>query len=106
MNKLLSVSALALSFCSVAAFADTWTGYVSDAHCGAKHSEVSEANTKCVNGCLKGGADPVFVSNGKVFKFDAASKDKAKDLAGKNVTVDGTASGDTITINSISEASK
>jgi hypothetical protein len=28
------------------------TGYVSEAHCGAKHSSVSEANSKCIADCL------------------------------------------------------
>jgi len=87
------------------AMADSISGYVSESHCGAKHSEVSEAATKCINGCLKGGSDPVLVSNGKVYKFDDASKDKAKPLAGQKVTVDGTISGDSVTVNSITAAS-
>lgn len=104
MKKLMTMSALALSLGACAAMADNISGYVSDAHCGAKHSDVSEANTKCINGCLKGGSDPVLVSDGKVYKFDAASMDKAKALAGQKVTVDGTLSGDTVTVTSISAA--
>lgn len=101
MKKLFFAVPAGLALFSVASFADTMTGYVSDAHCGAKHSAVSDANTKCINGCLKGGGDAVLVSEGKVYKFDAASADKAKALAGKDVTVDGTLSGDTVTVNSI-----
>jgi hypothetical protein len=101
MKKLLFGSALALSLGSFAAFADNLTGYVSDAHCGDKHSSPSAANTKCIQTCLKGGADPVLVSNGKIYKFDAASKDQAVAHAGENVKIDGTLSGDTVTVSSI-----
>jgi hypothetical protein len=85
--------------------ADQITGYISDAHCGAAHSSVSAANTTCINKCLKGGSDPVLVSEGKVMKFaDADSKNKAKGFAGQNVTIDGSMEGDTVKINSIDKA--
>src|SRR4051794_1520060 len=100
MKKVMLASALSLSLCSFGAFADTLTGFISDANCGAKHASASDA--KCVNGCIKKGADPVLVSDGKVYKFDDASKDKAKALAGQSVTVDGSVSGDTVTVNSVS----
>jgi hypothetical protein len=101
MKKLILASALSVSLCSLSAFADTILGYISEAKCGATHSSVSEANTKCINGCMKKGADPVLVSDGKVYKFDAASKDKAKELAGKEVTIDGSISGDTVTATTV-----
>jgi len=104
MKKLIFSSVLTLSLCSFGAFADNLTGYVSDAHCADKHSSPSAANTKCIQTCLKGGSDPVLVSEGKVYKFDAASKDKAAALAGENVKVDGTVSGDTVTVSTIEKA--
>ncbi len=104
MKKLMLVSTLGLSLGSFAAMADTMTGVISDAHCGAKHAEASAAATKCVNGCLKGGSDAVLVSDGKVYKLDAASQEKAKAMAGQKVTVDGTVSGDTVTVTNLSAA--
>jgi hypothetical protein len=105
MKKLVLGSFVAVSFCSMMAFADEWTGYISDAHCGAKHDKVSDANTKCVSDmCIKGGADPVFVYKGKVLTFNADSKDKAKAFAAQQVTIDGSLSGDTVTITSIKKA--
>ncbi|HEY7305641.1 MAG TPA: hypothetical protein VH601_16065 [Bryobacteraceae bacterium] len=105
MKKLLTASFLSLSLCSVGAFAAEMTGYISDAHCGAKHSSPSAANTKCVKDmCIKGGADPVLVSEGKVMKFDDESKEKAKEFAGDNVKIDGTMDGDTIKVSSIQKA--
>jgi hypothetical protein len=96
---------LAVSVFSFAAAADQMTGYISDAHCGAKHTSPSAANTKCVKDmCINGGADPVLVSDGKVMKFDDASKEKAKAFAGKNVSIDGSMDGDAVKISSIDEA--
>jgi hypothetical protein len=104
MKKLLFGSVLGFSLCSFAAYADNLTGYVSEAHCAAKHSSPSAENTKCIETCMKGGSDPVLVSEGKVYMIDAASKDKVKAHAGENVKIDGTLSGDTVTVSSIEKA--
>ena len=104
MKKLVLATFLAASVGSVAALADQITGYVSEAGCGAKHSTVSAANTKCVEACIKKGSDPVLVIDGKVMKFDADSKEKAKAYAGQNVKIDGTMDGDVVKITSIDKA--
>lgn len=104
MKKLVMASVLSVSLGSVVALADEMSGYISDSHCGAAHTSVSAANTKCVEGCLKKGSDPVLVSDGKVIQLDADSKEKAKAFAGKSVKVDGTMAGDALKINSISAA--
>ncbi len=105
MKKFLFTSVLSISLCSLAAYADDISGYISDAHCGAAHSAPSEANTKCiVDMCMKKGSDPVLVKDGKVMKFDAGSKDKAKDFAGQNVKIDGSINGDVVTVHSIEKA--
>ena len=104
MKKFVLATFLVASVGSVAALADQISGYVSEAGCGAKHSTVSAANTKCVEGCIKKGSDPVLVSEGKVMKFDADSKEKAKAFAGQNVKIDGTMDGDVVKINSIDKA--
>ena len=105
MKKLLLASIFCSSLCSVMAFADDITGYVSDAHCGAKHSTPSAANTKCVvDMCLNGGSDPVLVNNGKVMTFDDASKQKVKAFGGDNVKIDGSMNGNVISVNSIQKA--
>lgn len=104
MKKLAFGCFFAVSLFSFAAAAEQMTGYVSESHCGATHSSPSAANTKCIEKCLKGGSDPVLVSDGKVMKFDDESKDKAKAYAGKNVTIDGSMDGNTVKVSSISEA--
>ncbi len=105
MSKFLFSSLLAVSLCSTAVMAEEMTGYISDAHCGAKHDAVSEKNTKCVvDTCIKGGADPVLVKDGKVMKFDDASKKMAVEHAGQMVKINGTMDGDTVKISSIENA--
>lgn len=104
MKKLAFAIVLGSTFC-LGVFAEDLSGYISEAHCGAKHDSVSAANTKCINGCLKGGSDPVLVTNGKVMKFDADSRAQAVAHAGETVKIDGTVTGDTIKISSI-EATK
>jgi len=104
MKKFVLATFLVASVGSVAALADQLTGYVSESGCGAKHSTISAANTKCVEACIKKGSDPVLVSEGKVIKFDADSKEKAKAFAGQNVKIDGTMDGDVVKINSIDKA--
>lgn len=100
MKKIALVSLFAMS-----AFAASWTGYISDAGCGAKHSDGSEKSTKCVQGCVKGkGAAPVFVVGEKVYKIDEASKAKVMDHLGHKVTVDGKLDGETVSIEEVKMA--
>ncbi len=104
MKKFVLATFLVASVGTVAAVADQLTGYISEAGCGAKHSAVSAANTKCVEACIKKGSDPVLVSDGKVMKFDTDSKEKAKAFAGQSVKIDGTMDGDLVKITSIDKA--
>jgi hypothetical protein len=60
MKKLTWIFIIAISLGSLA-FGEDVAGYISEAGCGAKHHEVSEANSKCVAACLKKGSDPVLV---------------------------------------------
>ena len=43
----------------------TWTGTVSDSHCGAKHAVVSEKGAACVIRCVKHGAKYVLSQRGR-----------------------------------------
>jgi hypothetical protein len=78
--------------------AEEYKGYISDSKCGAKH--VKDHNTKCIEGCVKGGAAPVFVSKGKVYKVDDATK--VQDHLGHDVTITGKIDGDTIQVENVS----
>ena len=79
------------------AFAADYTGYISDASCGAKHMDGSKASIDCVSSCVKGGQAPVFVSmDKKIYKLSDASK--VSSLLGQKVTLTGTMKGDTVTV--------
>ncbi len=84
---------------SMSALAETWSGTISDAKCGAAHADASEKSMKCAQGCVKGGQAPVFVVDGKVLKIKNA--DAVMDHIGHKVTIMGKLDGDTVTVDSV-----
>jgi hypothetical protein len=91
---------MALSLFGLSAFAEDFNAYISDSKCGAKHA--SDMNAKCVQACVKGGAQPIAVVGDKVYKLDDPSK--VKDMLGKKVTISGKVNGDTLNIDSVRAA--
>lgn len=86
---------------SAAAAPETWTGQISDSHCGAKHMAMDGkkmSDRECTQMCVKGGQKYVFVSKGKVYQI-AEQKDAALAThAGHTVLLTGEMKGDTITV--------
>jgi len=85
----------------------TFTGEVSDAMCGAKHSEGNLAPADCVRACVQKGANYALVVGDKVYTLD--TKDQAvsaelNKLAWQQAKVTGTANGDTISVKSVTAA--
>lgn len=80
----------------------SFTGTVSDSHCGLKHSTPSADAAKCVEQCVAGGAKYVLVSHGKVYQL--SDQDKFRGMGGKAVKVMGSLSDNTITVSSVSPA--
>ena len=105
------LAAAALFFASTTLAADqSWLGKISDSNCGANHKAgehgAKTSDADCTAACIKAGAKYVLVSRGKVYQI--ANQDYAG-LAGRGgqmAKVNGTLSGDTITITSIAESSK
>ncbi len=85
---------------AVCAMAESMTGVIGDSKCGDAHE--AKLNAACVKKCVQGGADAVFLHDGKVYKIASDSKDKVTDYLGQKVKVDGNIEGDTVTINSVS----
>jgi hypothetical protein len=98
---LLVVFSLLVFGCLAWAADQTWTGTVSDSHCGLNHSTPSAAAAQCVEKCVAGGAKYVLVSGGKVYQLDPQAEFKGK--GGTEVKVTGTLSGDTITVSGVTE---
>jgi hypothetical protein len=83
--------------------AQTVTGTVTDAMCGAHHMMKDATPAQCTRECVKQGSDFALVSEGKVYtlKGDKVQLDK---FAGQNVTIKGKVNGKTITVDSIAAA--
>jgi hypothetical protein len=109
----LKIRVAALSFAVAllvpAAFAtkaQSFTGTVSDAMCGAKHMMEGDP-AACLRACVQKGSNYALVVGDKVYTLNSqnqatlASLDK---LANQKATVKGTADGDTITVISVAAA--
>jgi hypothetical protein len=100
--------AFAITLMSGVAWAamQTFTGKVSDAMCGAKHSEGIDPAT-CTRACVKKGSKYALVVGDKVYTLetsDPAALAKLSDLAWQQAKVMGSANGDTIEVKSVSAA--
>ena len=87
----------------------TFTGKVSDAMCGAKHSEAGIAPADCVRACVQKGANYALVVGERVYTLktsDQAALDELNKLAWEQAEVTGTASGDTIVVKAVTAAAK
>ena len=88
-----------------ALFAESFTGVVSDEHCGAKHEQATAKDKSCVETCVKGGAAPVIVTDGKVYKISEDTQGKVRNHLGEKVKVNGKIEGDTVTIDTVETGS-
>jgi hypothetical protein len=91
MLALVSLVALAVVF-AIPAFshevAGSWTGYVTDSHCGKKGA-VKEHTADCVEKCVKGGGKLQILTEADGKAYDLNGWDKVKGLMGAKVTVKG-----------------
>jgi hypothetical protein len=100
MRKLAAVTAVALSFACTGAFAESLTGYVSDAMCAKDpHKVASDDHAACAQKCIQGGEKPVLVVGEKVYTI--TNPDTLVFHAGHKVTVDGDVKGDALTVKSV-----
>jgi hypothetical protein len=90
----------------------TWTGKISDSGCGASHAAMKKqhggtlTDAQCVEACVKSGGKYVFVSGGKVYALANQDEKDIAPNAGKTVKLSGDRQGDSITVSSITAASK
>lgn len=101
MNKrlVMLVITLLISGCMAWAAENSWTGTVSDEHCGIKHATASDEAATCVAKCVSGGAKYALVSEDKVYSVEP--QDKFASFAGKSVKVKGALKGTAITAESV-----
>jgi hypothetical protein len=87
--------------------AQTYTGKVSDAMCGAEHMEPGISAADCTRACVAKGSKYALVVGDKVYTLDGEDKAalaQLDQLADKKAKVTGTASGDTIQVSSVAPA--
>lgn len=108
MRKIMaSIAAVVALAAAPVMAADSWKGQISDAMCNAKHADGDHGTKKmtdrqCVEACVKGGSNYVFVGEGdKVYKIANQNFEGLKTHAGHSVTVSGTMKDDTVTISKI-----
>jgi hypothetical protein len=83
--------------------AQTFTGVVSDAMCGAQHMMDGSA-ADCTRACVSKGSKYALVVGDKVYTLDTSDKAALAELdklAGGQAKVSGTANGDTIAVKSV-----
>ena len=109
MSKRLLFCAVALLLAAGASLAGgkgkegSWTGWVTDTHCGAKGQSADHAT--CANKCVKEmGAKYALYNPTDKRVYTLEPQDKAAPHAAHYVTVKGTAEGDTINVTSITMA--
>jgi hypothetical protein len=94
---------LALTLCvliSNAADKGSWTGVISDDHCGVKKANAEHA--ECAKQCIAGGKTMVLVVGNKMYKI--SDPKKLEEYIGKKVTVKGDLKGDTIEVTGVEKA--
>jgi hypothetical protein len=97
MKKYLLLMVLFFSLALYAADKGTWTGYISDSHCGAKGN--NDGHEDCAKKCIKDGYAPVFVVGDKVYTISDTKK--VSKFIGKKVTITGTITGEALDIEKI-----
>jgi hypothetical protein len=92
----------------LAAKAESFTGEVGDAMCGAKH-EMGGSPADCTRECIKQGSKYVLIVGDKVYTLetkDKATLDTLDKLAGLQAKVTGSANGTVIEVGSVAAAAK
>ena len=86
--------------------AETFTGTISDAMCGAKHM-MEGKDEDCLRACIQKGSKYALVVGDKVYTLDTKDKatlDKLEKLGAGKATVKGEVDGETIEVSSVSAA--
>src|ERR1700704_716892 len=81
----------------------TYTGTVTDTICGTKHMMKGMSDAECAKMCVEHGGDYALAVGSKMYTLRGNKENIAK-FAGSKVQINGTVTGDTITVDSIVSA--
>ncbi len=82
--------------------AQTFSGVITDAHCGAKHKLADKSPAECTRICVKNGSKYVLVNGDKMYALHGDIVELNR-VAGERVTITGMLAGNSIQISSISD---
>ena len=100
---LLLTGILSFSSAVAAGKADTFTGQVSDAMCGAKHMMAGNP-AECTHACIGKGSKYALVVGDRVYTLETKNKaalDSLNKLVGEQATITGKLNGETIEVSSV-----
>jgi hypothetical protein len=80
--------------------AESWTGWITDSHCGAKGANAQHTRA-CVEKCAKGDGKVVFYNNGDQKLYELDKTDKALENVGHEVVITGHLDGGKIKVEKI-----
>jgi hypothetical protein len=83
-----------------AAAGQTFSGVITDAHCGARHTAFAQGASECARMCVRSGVKYVIANSDKSY-LAAGNLEQFDNLAGQRVTVVGRLDGDTINVISV-----
>jgi len=96
MKRIFAISALiVLLATAVLAKDQRWTGYVSDAKCGAK------VDAACAKKCIEAGEKMVFVNDGDKAVIPVANPEALKGHEGHHVMVEGRLENNALTVSKV-----
>jgi hypothetical protein len=81
--------------------AKTFSGIITDAHCGAKHKFTDKAPAECTRICVKNGSRYVLVDGDRMYGLQGDVVQLNR-MAGQRVTITGTLADNSINVASIS----
>ena len=98
----LTLLSLTVALAASAGTKGTWTGWVTDEHCGAKGA--SADHKACAEKCMTNGSKLVFYNNADKKIYGLDKQDVAKANLGHEVKVTGELDGKNIKVDSIAAA--
>jgi hypothetical protein len=97
---LFAVLVTAPLFAAGTAASATWTGWITDSHCGAKGANAQHTKD-CAAKCAKDGGKVVFFNNADKKLYDLDKTDLALEHVGHEVSVTGKLAGNKIAVEKI-----
>jgi hypothetical protein len=78
----------------------TYSGVITDSHCGARHMDSSKSPAECTRMCVRNGSKYTLIDGDKRYALQGQENNLDK-LAGERAKIGGALDGDTIKVSSV-----